>query len=211
MMTLRFLLKAQLGQARIADHQIARDQRHFDDRFPFPILALAGRLQMRRVVVRPFLAVVFHPVQRPLVFLGVKNLLFDPARKFAHVNVFVPHAQIFLEKGVVHHRTRDAHRYRSHREIGLITHHRRRQPAAGKTQQLLLHIVRNPVVAFVLHVFPVNAERRQPFLRVRGQDRRQIDRPRPPGAVKAPHRFRNQRVGIHRFRAITPARGHRDR
>ena len=35
----RLLAEAELGQARIAHHQVARDHCHLYHRFPFPILA----------------------------------------------------------------------------------------------------------------------------------------------------------------------------
>ncbi|MNW51472.1 hypothetical protein D3C74_289580 [compost metagenome] len=43
-MALRFFLVPQFGKARVADHQVARDQRHFNDRLPFLVLALPRRL-----------------------------------------------------------------------------------------------------------------------------------------------------------------------
>ena len=39
----RLLAETQLGQARIADHQVAGDHRHLDGDLPFPVLALRRR------------------------------------------------------------------------------------------------------------------------------------------------------------------------
>ena len=56
-----FLAKAELSQARVANHQVAGDHRHLDDFFPILVLLRPAALVMWRVVFATFLAVGFHP------------------------------------------------------------------------------------------------------------------------------------------------------
>ena len=59
----------------------------------------------------------------------------------------------------------------------------------------------------LLDVAPVDAERGQALLVVRGQHRRQVDGARPLGPVEAPDRLRVLGVHVHRLRAVAPGRG----
>ena len=76
---------------------------------------------------------------------------------------------------------------RSRRDSGSCGRASRPPPSpAHEAQDLLLHVRRDLLVTAVLHVAPVDPECRQPLLRVPGQHRRQIHRPRPLGPVEPP-------------------------
>ncbi len=112
---------------------------------------------------------------------------------------------------MIDNRACDPHRNTAHRQITFPLHARHGQASTGKTQQLFLDIRRNHLVARILHIMTIDRKCRNPFLVVRSQRSRQIDRARALGAVKAPDSFRAQRVHIDGFAAVAPARGHGNR
>ena len=63
-------LKAQLGQARVAMHEVAGDDRHLGDELP-PVLVLLRVLPLRRVPVLALLEVLADPLVGLLVLLGI--------------------------------------------------------------------------------------------------------------------------------------------
>jgi len=166
---------------------------------------LAGALRS------PLAAVGLGPGQRARELVLVVDALVHAAGKLAHVDRLDPHAQVFLEEGVVDRRAGDAHRDAAQRQVRLATHRGDRQAGTREAQQLLLHVPRDGAVAEVLHVVPVDAVGRQALLVVPGQHRRQINRARPLGAVEAPDGLGHERVHVHRLGAVAPAGGHGDR
>ena len=141
----------------------------------------------------------------------IKNSLVHAAQKFRHVNRLDPHAEIILEERLVHNRAGDAHRDAAHAEIRFAAHQRDRETGAGEAENFFLHVGGNGLVAAVLHVVSVNAERRNALLRMTGQHRREINRAGPFRAVETPDGFRDLRVHVHRLAAVAPARRDRER
>jgi len=88
------------------------------------------------------------------------------------------------------------------RQITFAAHDGGGKAGTGKTQQFFLNIGRDAGVAAVLHVAPVNAERRQPFLAVTGEHGGKIDRTGTFRAIETPHRLREPRVHVHGFTAV---------
>jgi hypothetical protein len=90
-------------------------------------------------------------------------------------------------------------------EVGLAAHGGHGEAGAGEAQNLLRHVLRDGVVAAVLDVAAVDAERGQAFLGVAGQHGREVHRTRALGAVEAPDRLRAQGVHVHGLAAVAPA------
>ncbi len=199
------LAEAQLGQPRIADHQVAGDDGHFDRPLPDPLLLGRREAVLRRVLVLAFLAVGLGPGQGPPELGGIQNVPLDAADKLDHIGRLDPHAQPALEEVVVDQGAGDAHRDVAQREIGFAAEGGRGQTGAHEAEKFLTHIGGDVGLVPVLHVAAIDAERRQALLVVPGQDGGQIDGPRPLRAVKAPYGLGQQRVHVHRFRAVAPA------
>ena len=72
----RLFLKAQLGQARVAVHEVAGDDRHLGDELP-PVLVLLGVLPLRRVPVLALLEVLADPLVGLLVLFVIVDALFE--------------------------------------------------------------------------------------------------------------------------------------
>ncbi|MNI66944.1 hypothetical protein D3C73_1225420 [compost metagenome] len=98
----RLLRKAQLSQLRIADHEIAGNQRHFYASLPLLRLFIIANLQMRRVIIRSGPAILLDPRERLRILLLVINPFLEPADKFRHIHVLIAHAQILLEELLVY-------------------------------------------------------------------------------------------------------------
>ena len=121
-MSERLFAKADFCQTKVAHHQIASDQRHFDGNLPILIFLGPAALLFRRVDILPLLAVGFHPGKSFFEFHGVVNLLIDAAQKLGHIDRFDTHPQVGLEETLVHDRTGNPHRYTPHRNITFSSH-----------------------------------------------------------------------------------------
>ena len=163
-----------------------------------------------RVLVPAEGDVLIHPFHGALELVVVVDALVPAADDLGHVHGLVAHAQVFFKKLGVGRGTGDAHGDGAQRHVGLAAHLRHRQAGLGKPQQLFLDVVGNGVIADVLYVMAVDAERRQTLLRVRGQHRRQIHRARALRAVEAPDSLGSEGVHVHGLGAVAPAGGHAD-
>jgi hypothetical protein len=204
---LGLLAEAHLLERRVADHQVAGDQRHLDRLLPLAVELLAAALGGRRVEVLALGAVLLHPGQRLLVLGLVIDALVHAADELRHVDGLDAHAEVFLEERLVHDGAGDAHGDAAHAEVRLAAHGGHGQAGAGEAQDLLRHVLRDGVVAAVLDVAAVDAERGQALLGVAGQHGRQVHRTRALGAVEAPDRLRAQGVHVHGLAAVAPAGG----
>ncbi|MNC32179.1 hypothetical protein D3C75_805240 [compost metagenome] len=203
-----FFLKAKPGQHRIANHQVAADERHLDAGFQLNCLLFAADLQMRRVIVRSNLTVLLRPFQRAGKFLLIVNPFLEAADEFGHIDIFIAHAQVLLKELVIHNRTGDAHGNRTHGQIGVPLHQGNGKCRFGKTQQLGLNIGRDILASRILHILPIDPKSRNALLGVRRQDRSKIDGTGALRSIETPHCMRNCRIHIHGFRTITPAGCH---
>ena len=204
---LGLLAESLLGQLRIADHQVAGDDRHLGDIFPHLLLLFRRLARFAVVDILILAAVRLDPGERLLIFRLVVDLLVDPADDFAHIDRFAAHVEVFLEEFGADDRTGDAHGDAAHREIGLAAHQADRHRRTGEGEDLCGDIFRNLGIGGVLHIAPVDAERGQSLLGVGGEHRRQIDRAGPLGAVESPDRLLGQGIHVHRFGAVAPAGG----
>ena len=210
-MPVGFLAEAHRGQFGVADHQVARDERHLDGLFPFAVELRAGADCLWRIVVLAFLAICLHPLERFLVFGLIENAAVHAAEKFRHVNSLNPHAKMALEERLVHNRAGNAHRHAAHAEIRLAAHRRHGQTGAGELQNLRRNIGGDHLVGAILDIAPVNPESWQSLLRVAGQHGGEIDRAGPLGAVEPPNRLGHRCIHVHGFAAVAPARRHGQR
>ena len=82
----------------------------------------------------------------------------------------------------------------------------------AKAQKLFAHVGRDVSVVGILHVAAINAKCRTALLSMGGKHRSQINSARTLSAVESPHALDGERVHIHGFGAIAPARcyGERD-
>ncbi len=197
------------SQRRISSHQVATDHRHLDTEFPVAFFFGGGLFD--GIVIGAFLAVGAGPFQGAGIFLFIIDSALDSAEDFHFIHRFAAHAEIFLEKFGIHDRTGDPHRHAADRQVRFAAHGTGGHGGAGEAQNLLRHIVRNGGVGGILNVASVNSERRQPFLRMSGQNRRQIHRAGALGAVETPDRFQGHRVHVHRFGTVTPTGGNGQR
>ncbi len=205
----RFLSETELGQAGIADHQVAGDHRHLDACFPLLIPPLG--IARLGVDILAFLAVLAGPGVGLLEFLGVVDLLVDAPGQFAHVHTLDAHPEVVLKKRLVHDRPGDSHRNAAQREIGLAAHGGHSQTGLGETEELLLHIGRNRGVARILDIPAIDPEGWQTLLAVPRQNGGQIHGTRALGSVESPDRLGYRGIHIHRLAAIAPAGGHGQR
>src|SRR5664279_1753480 len=91
-----FFTLADLFELRIADHEISGNECHLNNSFPFLVFLFSGL--WRRVEIFSFFAVSLCPFKSFYEFIFIKNLLVQPAVEFTHINILVPHSEIFLEK-----------------------------------------------------------------------------------------------------------------
>ena len=135
----------------------------------------------------------------------VVDPLLEPAVELGHVDRFHAHAQVLLEERLVHDGPGDAHRHAAEREVGLAAQDRRGETRLREAQDPGLDVVGDRAVGGVLDVAPVDAERRQALLGVRGEDGGEVDGARPLRAVEAPDRLGRQGVHVHGLGAVAPA------
>ena len=129
-----------------------------------------------------------------------------PADDLHLIDRFHPHSQILFDKGRVNDGTADSHTDRPDLQIRFAPHGCHRHGGASETEQLLLHILRDFRVIRVLQIMAIDSEGRKPLLRMGSQHGSQIDGARPLRAVESPDPLDRQRIHIHRFRSIAPAR-----
>jgi len=208
----RLLFEAHLEQFRIALHQVAHDERHFQNEVPVFVFLLARFLFFGAVFIPTFInfARPFHPFFGAGVFVFVVDAFVHAAQDFHLVHALVAHTQISLEKVIIHDGAGDAHGHAAHGQVGLAAHSGHGLGGAGETQDFLGHVGGNRVVVEVLNVVAVDSEGGQAFLGVGGEHGSQIDGARTLRSVEAPHGFRIVGVHIHGFGAVAPARSHRD-
>ncbi len=205
------LLKAQLLEPFVPDHQIARDQVHLDVRQKGLALLFRAVADRRIVLVPAGQGDVFvHPLDRPLKLLEIVDPFLPAADKFGQVHAFRAQAERLFQQRRVHHGTRDAHGRAAHGQVALAAHRRHRQARARKFEQLFLAILGDGKVADVQHVVAVDAKGGQALLVVRRQHGRQVYRAGPLGAVEAVDGLLRQRVHVHGLGAVAPAGRHRD-
>ena len=202
----RLFAESGVAQVIVADHQVPRDERHLYDRLPVTVLLLTAALVVRWVQIGALGAPVPGPCQGTLELRRVVNAFFDAAGDLAHVDRFDPHPQVALEKVLVDDRAGDTHGGPAEAEIGLSPHEGHRQASASEPQQLLGDVRRNRRVAGILDVVTVDPERGKSLLGMRSKDCGKVDRARPLRPVESPDGFRAERIHVHRFRAVAPAR-----
>ena len=204
----RLFLEAQFGQARVAVHEVAGDERHLGDELP-PVLVLLGVAPLRRVPVLTLLEVLADPLVGLLVLLGIVDALVDAARELAHVDVLVAHAQVGAEEVGVHDGAGDTHGDRAHGQVSLALHLSDGQAGGRVVEEAGAHVLGDRGVVSVLHVLAVDAEGGDADLGVAGQGGGQVHGAGTLGAVEAPDRVRHCRVHVRGLGAVAPARGHR--
>ena len=207
-------LEADFLQLRVSVHQIADNQHIFHCEIPVGILFLTGLgLALLHVVVATFVrhTIFLRPRHRLLVFVLVVDFQLDATQNFDQIGVFRTHSEVVLEEIGIDNRASNAHTGVSKAQIRLSTHHRHSLRGTGEAKNFLSDIFRNRVVVEVLHVVAIDAECGQTLLCVGGEHGSQIDGSRALRSVEAPHRLRIVRIHIHRFRAVAPARRHRNR
>ena len=209
-MTDHFFFSA-LGKFLVAVEQILDYARHFRGKFPVFFLLSGSFLHFDGILVEVRAAFFFNPRESLFILCSVVNTFGHSADDFHFVYAFHTHTEIFFKEFGADDRTADAHRYRADLQVRFSTHRGNRYRRAGKTQNLFLHVLRNRGIVRFLHFVSVNAECGQAFLRVRCQNRSKIHRARAFRAVESPHRLDRERIHIHRFRAVAPARRYRER
>lgn len=170
----RFLVEAHFAELGVALHNVAADDGHLADEFPFRFLLL--RRMGPRVVVVPGLAVGLGPGQRLLVFLLIVDAQIDAAEDFAHIHPLGADAEILLHQIRVEEGTGNAHGHRTNTHIGFVAHGRHRDGRLGETENFFLHIGGDRRIVHVLHIVAIDAESRQAALGVGGHDGGQIYR-----------------------------------
>ena len=204
----RLFLEAQLGQARVAVHEVAGDERHLGDELP-PILVLFGVLPLRRVPVLALLEVLADPPVRLLVLLGIVDAFFDATRELAHVDVLVAHAQVGAEEVGVDDGTGDTHGDGAHGQVGLALHLRDSQASGRVIEEAGTHVLGDRGIVSVLNVLAVDAEGGNADLGVASQGGGEVHGTGALGAVETPYGVRHRGVHVGRLGAVAPAGGDR--
>ena len=170
-----------------------------------------GFLIVRRVEVLTLAEILLHPCQRPLVLLDVIDLLVHAAGELTHVDVFVAHAQVLGPELILDHGTRDAHRDRTHGQVGAPLHLGYGEAADGVVEQPLPHLVGDGLVVGVLHVLAVDAEGGDAQLGVAGERGGQVDRAGPLRTVEAPDGVWDGAIHVDGLGSVCPTGGHGQR
>ena len=201
-------LEAQLGQTRVAVHEVAGDDRHLGDELP-PVLVLLGVLPLRRVPVLALLEVLADPLVGLLVLFGVVDALFDAAGELGHVDVLVAHAEVGAEEVGVDDGAGDTHGDGAHGQVGLTLHLRDGQAGGRVVEEAGAHVLGDGGVVSVLHVLAVDAEGGDADLGVAGQGGGEVHGAGALGAVEAPDGVRHRGVHVSGLGAVAPAGGDR--
>ena len=206
----RFFLEAHFQEFGVPAHQVAENHEHFDNVFPIGIQPFAVFLFCRDVEIFALidLAVFFCPCQGFFVFCFVINAFINAADNFAHIHLFIAHAQIGLEEVGIHDTAGNTHGYITDRKVAFPPHGSNGNTCPCETQEFFLYIFGNGPVACILYVMPVNAESRHAFLAVSSQGCSKIYRPWAFRAVESPDGLGHPSVIVDGFAAIAPARRH---
>ena len=110
-----FFLKTQITKFRISNHQVAHNDGHFYNKFPFFIKLFARFLFVGFVGIFTFVrfAILLGPFDCFFEFFRIKNVQLYAAVDFTHVDIFIAHAQVFLKEISIDDRTCNSHRNRS--------------------------------------------------------------------------------------------------
>jgi len=201
-------LKAQLGQTRVAVHEVAGDERHLGDELP-PVLVLLRVLPLRRVPILALLEVLADPLVRLLVLLGIVDALIDTAGELGHVDVLVAHAEVGAEEVGVDDRAGNTHGHGAHGQVGLALHLRNGQTGGRVVEEAGAHVLGDGGVVSVLHVLAVDAEGGDTDLGVACQGGGEVHGAGALSAVEAPDGVRHRGVHVGGLRAVAPAGGDR--
>ena len=207
----RFLHAAHRSEFWVTLHHVADAHRHQQTLPQDRGILLFIATILLRVFILAETEMCLRPVQGQLKFLLVVNLMIDAATQFGHIHRLHLHPQPGFKEVVIDNRARNPHRDAAHRQITFPLHAGDRQARPGEAQQFFLNVCRDGLVARILYIVAIYGKRRDPFLVMRRQCRREIYCPRTLGAVKAPDRFRTQRIHINGFTPVTPAGGDGDR
>ena len=114
------LLIAELGETRVAVHEVLHDDHHLHDELPVLVLLLACLCLLG--AVSDVLALVGHavlacPLHSLLKLYVVVDAFCHAADDLGEVDALVAHAEILLEEVRVDDRTGDTHAGRTHREV----------------------------------------------------------------------------------------------
>ncbi len=140
----------------------------------------------------------------------VVDTLFNATQNLGRVDRFGTHSQVLLEEIGINHRSRNTHRDTANGEVGTATHGSDRLCRTCKTEQFLLYIRRDAVVADILDVTAVDTESGKSLLRVCSQYRCKVYRTWPLGTIESPHRFRVMWMHVHSLGTVTPTGGDSD-
>ena len=176
------------------------------------VLLLTGLLLAFRVLVPTLVrhTVFLDPGHSLLELLRVVYSKIHTPQDLDLIYTFIPHSQILLEEVGVHDGAGDAHRNTADRKVRLPSHLRHRDSAAGETENLLGHILRDRVVIEILDIVTVYSESRKALLCVRGKHGGEVNRTRTLRAIESPYSLRPVRVHIHGLGAVAPAGCHGD-
>ncbi len=106
-MTYSFFLESHLSQFRIAFHQISNDYCHLDNKFPIFILSCTVFLFHFSISIFTFIlfTIFFCPSHCFNKLFLIIYTLFHTTKNLGRIYRLVTHAQIFLKKIRVNHRT----------------------------------------------------------------------------------------------------------
>ena len=135
----------------------------------------------------------------------VVDLKRDAADDLRHVHPLGADAEVLLEEVRIAVAARDAHGYAAEVDVRFVLHPAHGYGAARKAQNLLGRVGGNGRVRRLLHVVPVDGERGQTLLGVRGEDGREVHRARALRAIEAPDRLDGAGVHVERLAAVAPA------
>ena len=201
-----------LGQAFVAVVQVLNYARHLGGKLPIFLLLGWRFLQVFGILIEVLAALFLYPSKSFFVFSFVVDTQCHAADNFHFVDRFHTHAEIFFKKLGANNTAAYAHSYATYLQVTLAAHCGNGNCRAGKTQNFVLHVLRNSRVVGVLHFVSVNAESRQTLLRMSCKYASKVHRTGTFRAVETPHRLDCHGVHVHGFRTVAPTRcdGKRD-
>ena len=193
------------GQVGVAVHKVLDNAGGFNGELPVLLFFFGSFADYIRVFIPALGAVFLGPFKGFLKLFFIINSLFHTAENFNLVNAFNSHSEIFLKEFGVDNGAGYTHADRAYLQVGFAFHCGNCHGCSCKAEQFFSYIVGDCGIIRILHIFAVDAEGGQAFLRVGSQHGGKVNGAWPFGCIKAPYALNSVGVHIHCFRAVAPA------
>ena len=136
----RLLDVAHFGELRVAEHNVADDERHLRDKLPLLLVLCGVVLPFGRIDLETLRAVLLDPREFLLVFVVVVDAEVYAAENLNHVDPLGADSEILLHEVGICERAGDTHCDRAETAVRLAAHESYRDSAACEAEDLLLDV-----------------------------------------------------------------------